>query len=74
MLPRLREAFERVETLSNEEQEALADRIIETLDAEEVVWDELFSRPEVLAELQKMADEAIAEHRRGETLPLNDSL
>jgi hypothetical protein len=74
MVPKLREAFAKVETLSEEEQEAVAARIIETLDAEERVWDELFSRPQVLAELKKMADEALEADRRGETLPLDELL
>jgi hypothetical protein len=74
MLPKLREAFEKAEALTEEEQEALADRIIETLDAEEKAWDKLFSRPEVLAALQRLGDEALAEHRRGETLPLDGCL
>lgn len=74
MLPRLREAFEKVETLSEEEQEALAERILEALEAEDRVWDELFSRPKILAALERMADEARSAHRRGETLPLEDLL
>jgi hypothetical protein len=74
MVPRLRQAFEKVETLTEAEQEALADRMIETLDAEERAWDDLFARPEILAALQKMADEALAEHHRGETRPLEDLL
>jgi hypothetical protein len=75
MVPKLRLALEKVETLSEQEQEALAERIIETIDAEERAWDELFARPDVLAALNKMGDEAIAEYRRGEAEPLdpNDS-
>ena len=71
MVPKLRLAFEKAEALSEREQEALAARIIETIDAEECSWDELFSRPDVLAALNRMADEAVAEHRRGETEPLD---
>ena len=74
MIPRLKEAFVKAETLSEEEQEALANRIIETIDAEERAWDELFCRPEILAALQEMGDEALAAHRRGETAPLDDLL
>ena len=74
MLPKLREAFEKVEALSEEEQEALATRILETLDADERIWDELFSRPDILAALQRMGEEALDAHRRGETLPLEDCL
>lgn len=73
MVPKLRLAFDKVEALSEEEQEALADRIIETMEAEERVWDDLFSRPEVLAELQRMAEKAHAEHRRAQTVPLEES-
>jgi hypothetical protein len=72
MIPKLRQAFDKVEVLSEPEQEALADRIMETLDSEERIWDDLFARPEILAPLQKLADEALAEHRRGESLPLDD--
>jgi len=72
MIPKLRQAFDKVEVLSEPEQEALADRIMETLDSEERIWDDLFARPEILARLQKLADEALAEHRRGESLPLDD--
>ena len=74
MLAKLKEAFEKVEMLSEAEQEALADRIIETLDSEERAWDELFARPGVLAALHKMGDEALAANRRGETIPLDDLL
>jgi len=71
MIPKLRLAIEKAETLSERDQEALAERIIETIDAEERAWDELFARPDVLAALTRMGDDALAEHRRGETKPLD---
>lgn len=62
-------ALRRVESLSQEEQDALACQIIETLD-DEGSWERSFrERPEVL---RRLAQEAIGEHRRGETRPLDE--
>jgi hypothetical protein len=71
MVPKLRHAFEKAESLPEAEQEALADRIIEAMDTEEHSFDELFSRPDVLAALDRIATDARNEHRRGETKPLD---
>ncbi|MGA3024020.1 MAG: hypothetical protein ABSF98_04545 [Bryobacteraceae bacterium] len=69
MTVRLEEALRRVEALSREEQDAIASQILETLDDEEA-WARKFSaRPDLL---QSLADEALAEHRRGETRPLDE--
>jgi len=70
LVPKLRQAFEKAEALPETEQEELAARIIDTIDSEERDWDALLSRPDVLAALTKMGEEALAEHRRGETIPL----
>ena len=67
----LEKALQRVEALSREEQDAIASQILETLDDEEA-WARTFrDRPEVLSSL---AREAIEEHRRGETRPLDELL
>ena len=44
------------------------------LEAEERRWDELFARPDVLAALDVLGNEALEEHRRGETRPLDELL
>ena len=55
--------------LSREEQDAIASQIIETL-KDETVWKEkLASDPR---KLRRLADEAIAEQRPGETRPLDE--
>lgn len=65
----LEEALRRVESLSREQQDAIASQIMETLDDEEV-WERSFrERPE---RLRALAGEALDEHRRGETRPLDE--
>jgi hypothetical protein len=65
----LEEALRRVASLSQEEQDAIASQIIETLDDEDA-WARSFrERPEVL---RSLAREALEEHRRGETRPLDE--
>ena len=67
----LEEALRRVESLSQEEQDAIASQILETLDDDEA-WARSFrEKPEVL---RSLAREAIEEHRRGETRPLDELL
>jgi hypothetical protein len=67
----LEEALRRVEALSQEEQDAIASQIIETLDDEEA-WARSFrEKPELL---RSLAREAFEEHRRGETRPLEELL
>jgi hypothetical protein len=67
----LETALRRVETLSTEEQDAIASQIIETLDDEEA-WATRFRHlPEALRDLARAASE---EHRRGETRPLDELL
>jgi hypothetical protein len=57
----LEEALRRVESLSREEQDAIASQIMETLDDEEA-WARSFrEKPEVL---RSLASEALEEHRR----------
>ncbi len=64
----LEKAFAEAALLPDEDQDALAAALLEELESERR-WDELFaSSPEVL---QRLADEALAEHRAGNTEPLD---
>jgi hypothetical protein len=65
----LERTLRRVESLSREEHEAVASQIMETLDDEEV-WSRTFRERPAL--LRSMAREALEEHRRGETRPLDE--
>jgi len=65
----LEEALRRVESLPREEQDAIASQIMETLDDEEA-WARCFH--EKPAVLRSLAREALEEHRRGETRPLDE--
>ncbi|HEX4133385.1 MAG TPA: hypothetical protein VHY84_02090 [Bryobacteraceae bacterium] len=59
----------RVESLPQAEQDAIAARIMEALD-DDVAWERSFrERPTAL---QSMAQEAMEEHRRGETHSLDE--
>lgn len=65
----LEEALRRVESLSQQEQDAIASQVLETLEDEEA-WARRFrDRPDVL---RSLAREALEEHRRGETRPLDE--
>ena len=67
----LEKALQRVEALSDEEQDGVAAQILETLDDEEA-WTRTFrEKPETL---RALARDAIEEHRRGETRPLEELL
>jgi len=59
----------RVECLSREEQDAIASQILETLDDDEAWAHSFRERP---ALLRSLAREALEEHRRGETRPLDE--
>jgi hypothetical protein len=64
----LEKALQRIEALSSEEQDAVASQILQTLDDEEA-WARRFrEKPEVL---RSLAQEALEEHRRGQTRPLD---
>ena len=65
----LEQALRRVEALSPEEQDALASQIIESLDDEEA-WARSFR--ENPSTLRSLAFEALEEHHRGETQPLDE--
>ena len=66
----LQQAFDRAAELPEDRQEALARFLLAEIDSE-LRWDELFSRPESEAFLERMATEALEAHRAGKTEPLN---
>lgn len=67
----LEDAMRKVANLPQEEQDAIASQIIETLQ-DEKLWAEKLSRnPE---KLRHLAEEAKREHREGKTSPLDDLL
>ena len=67
----LEDAVRKLAALSKQEQDAIASQIIETLE-DETAWREQLGRNP--ARLRAMAEEALGEHRRDETLPLDDTL
>lgn len=67
----LEDAIRKAGKLSEDEQNALASQIIETIEDEEA-WGELLRGNSV--KLRKLAAEALDEHRRGETRPLDEIL
>ena len=71
MTEMLEQALRKVAALPEEEQDAIASQIIDTLQ-DEAAWAEHLARnPE---KLRRLADQARQEHRSGETLPLDESL
>ncbi len=64
----LEQAFAEAAKLPEREQDALATLVIEEMEAEKK-WDEAFAGSQDL--LAQMADEALAEHKRGGTRPLD---
>lgn len=67
----LERALQRVEALPKEEQDAIAAQILETLD-DEAAWMRRFHDKQGV--LRRMANEAVNEHRRGESRPLDELL
>jgi hypothetical protein len=65
----LEKALRRVESLSPEEQDTIASQIMQALDDEELWARSLRERPEPM---QSVAREALEEHKRGETGPLDE--
>ena len=66
----LQQAFDRASKLPEKQQDTLARLVLAELDSEQR-WQELFSRPESEDLLERMADEALAAHRSGQTKPLS---
>jgi len=67
----LEKALERVSTLPQDEQDAIGSKIPAEPE-DEGAWETRFARRK--SKLRRLADEALAEHRRGETRPLDDLL
>ena len=68
MTARLEQAFTEVSKLPPKEQDALADWLLAELESERQ-WDKRFADSQDV--LSKLAAEALAEHRRGETQELD---
>ena len=66
----LQEAFERASELPEEEQDRFARFLLAELESKRN-WSELFARPESEDLLERLADEALSEHRAGRTRPLS---
>ena len=66
----LQEAFDRAAELPQEEQDRLARFLLAELESEGQ-WAELFASHESEDLLERLADEALSEHRAGRTRPLN---
>lgn len=64
----LRKAFRAAEKLSPEQQDALAAMLLDEIESDEH-WDESFAASR--SQLESLADEALEEHRRGRTNPLD---
>ena len=67
MTNKLREAFETAARLPVGEQDALAAAILEEIESDARWTASLAARPDVL---ERLADEALAEHKAGRTKPL----
>ena len=67
----LEKAFERVSSLPQDEQDAIASQILAELE-DEAAWRKRFTKQG--GKLRRLAEEALAEHHRGETRPLDDIL
>jgi hypothetical protein len=63
----LEKALKRVEALPESEQDAIAWQLLEILDDEEA-WERTFQANR--EKFEALADKALEEHRRGETLPI----
>jgi hypothetical protein len=64
----LQKAFDTAAQLPPDEQDAFARWLLYELESEQR-WNDLFARSQDM--LAKMADEALAEHKAGKTLPLD---
>lgn len=66
----LEEAFARVSELPQEEQDRFARFLLAELESERQ-WTELFNRPESEETLERLADDALTEHRVGRSRSLD---
>ena len=67
----LEKALEKIASLPEEEQDAIAAQVLAELE-DEAVWTKQFAAQG--GELRRLANEALSEHRQGETGPLDDLL
>jgi len=67
----LEKAREKISSLPQEEQDAIAAQIMAELE-DEAAWAKRFATPG--DKLRRLADEALAEHREGKARPLDDLL
>ena len=68
MTPLLERAIAKVRVLCEQEQNVIAQIVLDEIESEKH-WDELFAKsPE---KIQKLADKAWAEHKAGQTEPLD---
>lgn len=67
----LEKALEKVVALPEEDQDAIASQILASL-ADEDAWKKRFAQKRAV--ICRMAQEALEEDQRGETLPLDDLL
>ncbi len=67
----LENALRKVATLPQEEQDAIASQILETIE-DETAWKEKLARTK--DKLRRLAGEAQREHQRGETRPIDEIL
>ena len=65
----LKEAFEKAAELPEAEQDRFARFLLAELESERQ-WAEMFTRPESEDLLERLADDALSEHRAGRTRPL----
>ena len=65
----LQEAFERAAELPQAEQDRLTRFLLAELESERQ-WVDLFASPESEDLLERLADQALTEHREGRTRPL----
>lgn len=66
MIERLQEAFRQAERLPEQEQQVLAELLIEEMKAS-AKWDALFADPRSDALLERLVNQALAEDAAGET-------
>ena len=66
----LQDAFNRAAELPPEAQDRFARFLLAELEADQQ-WDQLFDRPESDELLNRLATEALADHRGGATTPLD---
>ena len=67
----LEKALEKISSLPQEEQDAIASQILAELE-DEAAWAERFATHR--DKLRRLAEEALAEHHEGKTRPLDDLL